>query len=209
MLGVPCLTLRTTTERPVTAAEGANRLIDPYDAAGIVGAADAVTTAISGPPPSDLPLLGRPDRRLRCIAGIVASAWRWAVRKPRRVAAHLGRRRERHPCGPQAAGRVPRISLRVTGYEPSFGSPRFGHSTPPTAAEATCRASNLAVAGINDREMISSAICSTRASGSSTGISARRANRRATASASPRVARKGRSRQAGRSRGDGRSVGAV
>ena len=84
----------------------------------------AKTTAISGPPRSDLPLLGRPDRRLRCIAGIVASAWRWAVRKPRRVAAHLGRRRERHPCGPQAAGRVPRISLRVSGYEPSFGSPR-------------------------------------------------------------------------------------
>jgi len=34
----PCLTLRTTTERPVTVAEGTNRLIDPYDAAAIMGA---------------------------------------------------------------------------------------------------------------------------------------------------------------------------
>ena len=45
VLGVPCITLRTTTERPVTVAEGTNRLIDPYDPAAIVGAADAVLAA--------------------------------------------------------------------------------------------------------------------------------------------------------------------
>ncbi|HEY5386843.1 MAG TPA: UDP-N-acetylglucosamine 2-epimerase (non-hydrolyzing) [Thermoleophilia bacterium] len=45
VLGVPCLTLRTTTERPVTVAEGTNRLIDPYDAAAIASAVDEVLAA--------------------------------------------------------------------------------------------------------------------------------------------------------------------
>jgi UDP-N-acetylglucosamine 2-epimerase (non-hydrolysing) len=45
VLGVPCLTLRTSTERPVTVAEGTNRLIDPYDPAAIVGAVDEVLAA--------------------------------------------------------------------------------------------------------------------------------------------------------------------
>jgi UDP-N-acetylglucosamine 2-epimerase (non-hydrolysing) len=34
-LGVPCVTVRTTTERPVTCALGTNRLCDPADAEGI------------------------------------------------------------------------------------------------------------------------------------------------------------------------------
>ena len=45
VLGVPCLTLRTTTERPVTVTEGTNRLVDPYDKAAIVGAVDDVLAA--------------------------------------------------------------------------------------------------------------------------------------------------------------------
>jgi UDP-N-acetylglucosamine 2-epimerase (non-hydrolysing) len=45
VLGVPCLTLRTSTERPVTVREGTNRLIDPYDPAAIVGAAEEVLAA--------------------------------------------------------------------------------------------------------------------------------------------------------------------
>ncbi|NLT35680.1 MAG: UDP-N-acetylglucosamine 2-epimerase (non-hydrolyzing) [Gaiellales bacterium] len=45
VLGVPCLTLRTTTERPVTIWEGTNRLVDPYDEDAVVDAAEAVLAA--------------------------------------------------------------------------------------------------------------------------------------------------------------------
>lgn len=37
-LGVPCVTVRTTTERPVTCTLGTNRLVDPSDAEGLVAA---------------------------------------------------------------------------------------------------------------------------------------------------------------------------
>jgi UDP-N-acetylglucosamine 2-epimerase (non-hydrolysing) len=46
VLGVPCLTLRTSTERPVTIWEGTNRLIDPYDEVAIMA---AVQTALLTP----------------------------------------------------------------------------------------------------------------------------------------------------------------
>ena len=42
VLGVPCLTLRKNTERPVTIWGGTNRLVDPDDEDAIVAAADAV-----------------------------------------------------------------------------------------------------------------------------------------------------------------------
>jgi len=54
VLGVPRLTLRTTAGRPVTIAEGTNRLIDPYDPAAIVGAVDAGLAA-------PLPAAARPE----------------------------------------------------------------------------------------------------------------------------------------------------
>ena len=42
VFGVPCLTMRTTTERPVTITEGSNRLVDPGDAGAVLAAVDAV-----------------------------------------------------------------------------------------------------------------------------------------------------------------------
>jgi UDP-N-acetylglucosamine 2-epimerase (non-hydrolysing) len=45
VLGVPCLTLRSSTERPVTITEGTNHLVDPFDPAAILGAVDAVLAA--------------------------------------------------------------------------------------------------------------------------------------------------------------------
>ena len=41
VLGVPCCTLRTSTERPVTITEGTNRLVDPMDGQAILTAARA------------------------------------------------------------------------------------------------------------------------------------------------------------------------
>lgn len=40
VLGVPCLTMRTTTERPVTVTEGTNRLVDPRNADAVLAAVD-------------------------------------------------------------------------------------------------------------------------------------------------------------------------
>ena len=45
VLGVPCLTLRTTTERPVTITEGTNRLVDPSSPEAILAALDDVLAA--------------------------------------------------------------------------------------------------------------------------------------------------------------------
>jgi UDP-N-acetylglucosamine 2-epimerase (non-hydrolysing) len=53
VLGVRCVTVRTTTERPVTVTEGTNRMVDPYDPAGILDAArQAVASGPVVPPPS-------------------------------------------------------------------------------------------------------------------------------------------------------------
>jgi len=45
VLGVPCLTLRTTTERPVTLTEGTNRLIDPLNSSAMQSAVEDVLRA--------------------------------------------------------------------------------------------------------------------------------------------------------------------
>ena len=55
VLGVPCLTLRTSTERPVTIWEGTNRLVDPNDENAILAAAlNALSTPSSGARRPDL-----------------------------------------------------------------------------------------------------------------------------------------------------------
>jgi UDP-N-acetylglucosamine 2-epimerase (non-hydrolysing) len=52
-LGVPCVTVRTTTERPVTVTLGTNRLVDPGDMSAILGAVeDALAVGPAVPTPA-------------------------------------------------------------------------------------------------------------------------------------------------------------
>jgi UDP-N-acetylglucosamine 2-epimerase (non-hydrolysing) len=82
-LGVPCVTARTTTERPITVALGTNTLVDPSDATAILGAVrDVLTGGIVTPPPV-VPLWdGRAGERAvealaRWHAGVPAAAPAW------------------------------------------------------------------------------------------------------------------------------------
>ena len=65
MLGVPCLTLRDNTERPITITEGTNRLVG-RDPARIVTAA---REALEAPPPPRAPTLwdGRASERIAAV----------------------------------------------------------------------------------------------------------------------------------------------
>jgi UDP-N-acetylglucosamine 2-epimerase (non-hydrolysing) len=65
VLGVPCLTLRDSTERPITVTEGTNRLVG-RDPAGIVKAALEV---IADPPPARAPALwdGKAGPRIAAV----------------------------------------------------------------------------------------------------------------------------------------------
>jgi UDP-N-acetylglucosamine 2-epimerase (non-hydrolysing) len=48
ILGIPCLTVRPNTERPITVSHGTNRLVTPEEVAG--AAADALSSARAAPP---------------------------------------------------------------------------------------------------------------------------------------------------------------
>jgi UDP-N-acetylglucosamine 2-epimerase (non-hydrolysing) len=58
-LGVPCVTLRTTTERPITVTEGTAVLVDPYDGAAIVAAARERLRRAR--PPAEAASVSRPE----------------------------------------------------------------------------------------------------------------------------------------------------
>jgi len=74
ILGVPCLTVRPNTERPVTITHGTNRLVEPGELAAAVGAVLAAATALAagpaapGQPPKRPPLWdGRAGERIAAV----------------------------------------------------------------------------------------------------------------------------------------------
>jgi UDP-N-acetylglucosamine 2-epimerase (non-hydrolysing) len=70
-LSVPCLTVRTTTERPITVTEGTNRLVSPTDPNALLTAVDAV---LAEPIPHvSRPLLWDGHAAKRIVA--VIAAW--------------------------------------------------------------------------------------------------------------------------------------
>jgi len=73
-LGVPCVTVRTTTERPVTVTVGTNRLVEPHDPAAILA---AVRDAIASGPTVPAPVVPLWDGRAGDRA--VAALARWAA----------------------------------------------------------------------------------------------------------------------------------
>ena len=81
-LGVPCLTVRPNTERPITCTEGTNRLVRPEREAILAGARDAVAARPAKPPIIER-WDGRTAERVAAIVCDGASFDSWH-RKPQR-----------------------------------------------------------------------------------------------------------------------------
>jgi len=78
-LGVPCVTVRTTTERPITIVEGTNRMVDPADPAAILSTARAAVAEGARVPPPRLELWdGCAGER------VVQALARWVVERAER-----------------------------------------------------------------------------------------------------------------------------
>ena len=87
VLGVPCLTLRDSTERPITVTEGTNRVVGTEPDAIVAAAGDVV----SNPPPPRRPASwdGRAGER---IAAVIDGVWRDRATWARPTAPSMGPR---------------------------------------------------------------------------------------------------------------------
>ena len=78
VLGVPCLTLRKNTERPVTITDGTNQLVDPDDAAAIIRAVDeALASARTERGAGPCPELWDGETGARIVKGLLDSRCAW------------------------------------------------------------------------------------------------------------------------------------
>jgi len=71
-LGIPCITTRLSTERPITVTQGTNRLVSPTDPQALLAAADLVLAAPQPPVPRPALWDGHAAER---IVAAVADWW--------------------------------------------------------------------------------------------------------------------------------------
>ena len=88
VLGVPCLTVRPNTERPITCTEGTNRLVRPEREAILKGAKDAVAARPGKPPVIDR-WDGRTAERIAAIVCDGAAFDSWQQRPTRKTSKTL------------------------------------------------------------------------------------------------------------------------
>ncbi len=75
VLGVPCVTVRKSTERPVTITEGTNRLADPDDVEAIMQAVDQALSAAAAPSRPELWDGHAGERIVRAFASLPTPAY--------------------------------------------------------------------------------------------------------------------------------------
>jgi len=82
VLGVPCLTARETTERPMTITEGTNRLIPPSDPAGMLAAVREVLAATAPSTTADHAAVDPGDPGASVLVSSSEPAFSYAPRRP-------------------------------------------------------------------------------------------------------------------------------